>query len=74
MSNPLDRVPVFFRAEMNAPTNSYALSSSKPRAVVEDWIDRDLHIRIESFEPLLAIHRRTPLACARACLATRGLQ
>jgi hypothetical protein len=74
MSNPLDRVTVFFRAELNASTNSYSPSSGKPRAVVEDWIDRDLPIRTESSEPLLAIHRRTLLACASACLATRGLQ
>lgn len=52
MPSTLTRVPVFFRPEMNAMTASYSPSSGKPRAVLEDWVDRDLSIEVRDFEPV----------------------
>lgn len=49
--SPLARIPVFYRPDMVAPTDSYSPSSAKPRWVLEDWVDADLPIEVRSFEP-----------------------
>lgn len=69
MTTSLNRVPVFFRPEMNASTASYSPSSGKPRAVLEDWVDRDLPIEVKSFDPV----RSEQLALAHASTYVQGV-
>jgi acetoin utilization deacetylase AcuC-like enzyme len=51
MPKPLTRIPVFYRPEMSAHADSYSPSSGKPQAVLEDWVNHDLPIQVEGFEP-----------------------
>lgn len=47
-------MPIFYRPEMSAPTNSYSPSSDKPRIVVERWL-KDGRVQpgdIKTFHPL----------------------
>lgn len=45
-------IPVFFRAEMVADSESFSPSAAKPAAVVEDWRGLGLVIALRSFDPL----------------------
>ena len=46
-------IPIFYRPEMSAPTDSYSPSSDKPRAMVEHWLaaGRIKPEQITTFEP-----------------------
>lgn len=45
-------IKVFYRPEMVAQSQSRSPSSAKPEAVVQDWIDEGLPIKVENFEPV----------------------
>lgn len=46
-------IPIFYRPEMSAPTDSYSPSSGKPQAMVEHWLASGMvkPEQIASFEP-----------------------
>lgn len=52
MQRDLHSIPVFFRADMAAATNSYSPSSAKPPLVVDDWQARGLPISVRTFDPV----------------------
>lgn len=45
-------IPVFYRPEMVADTESFSPSAGKPAAVVADWKAHDLPIAVTSFTPV----------------------
>lgn len=51
-STPASVIPVFFRAEMAADSESFSPSAAKPAAVVEDWRRHGLDVELRSFEPV----------------------
>ncbi len=46
------KIPVFYRPEMCANSQSFSPSSAKPELVVQAWQDTGLPIEIKSFDPL----------------------
>ena len=45
------KLPVFYRPEMAADTESFSPSSRKPAEAVADWLARGLPVDVRSFEP-----------------------
>lgn len=45
------QIPVFYNPKQTARTKSLSPSSRKPALVVNDWLKRDLYIKVEDFSP-----------------------